>query len=346
MTSLLLRNFRGCERAELDLAPLALVAGQNGAGKSSIAQAVGAVASGLTIPIAGMRKTDAGMLVRTGAAQASIELRGESGTAHITWPAAELVTNSTPPKASRWAVGLDSVALLDVRERAQVLADYLKSEPTREDLATELRDLDLPAMLDEIWGLIKEQDWDKAHLLRKDEGAQLKGQWRGITRQNWGSRIAQNWKPQGWVPRLDRATEAELAAAVTRAKAAHEKAIAEAAISGAERQQLEDQVAQIEALKDALRDAEVEEARLETELDKAETTRAKLPPAGADHPCVRRALAGMDPRVQDGEPDHLQLRLRRGPDRVERAGHGQSARGDHPSRACGRGAQQGSSGTI
>lgn len=33
------KNYRGCESAELSIAPLALVAGINGAGKSSIAQA-------------------------------------------------------------------------------------------------------------------------------------------------------------------------------------------------------------------------------------------------------------------------------------------------------------------
>ena len=38
------RGFRGCERADIEIDPISLLAGLNGAGKSSICQAIAAAA--------------------------------------------------------------------------------------------------------------------------------------------------------------------------------------------------------------------------------------------------------------------------------------------------------------
>lgn len=69
-----IRDFRGIEHADIRLSGLTLIAGSNGAGKTSIAQAVAAVLTGQTVPIKGLRKADAGALVRYGAAGAEVTL--------------------------------------------------------------------------------------------------------------------------------------------------------------------------------------------------------------------------------------------------------------------------------
>jgi hypothetical protein len=130
--------------------------------------------------------------------------------------------------------------------------------------------------------LIADQGWTNAHAIKKELGAQLKGRWRQATGANWGSRIAASWKPPEWSVDLAKASENDLTAAIPRAKEAERKAIAGAAVSGIERQKLEEAAGHIEELKDRLADAEVEEARLEEAHHKAEAERAELPPGGAE----------------------------------------------------------------
>jgi hypothetical protein len=277
-------GFRGCERAELVLDPIALLAGKNAAGKTSIAQGAGAALSGEALVIPGLTKGMGGMLVKTGAAEGSVELRGQSGTSRVTWPACQMTSQGEAPRASYWAAGLDSIAAIAPDKRARVLGDYLKSAPTREDLAQAIADaeLDEKGLVDEIWRLLEAQGWDQAHLLRKDAGAQLKGQWRQITNQNWGNRIAQNWRPNVWTAELGGKSQNDLAAAVAHAKHKHEEAIAKAAVSSAERERLEAEADLLEERKNALADAEIEETRLEEELKKLRAQRAAMPPSGAE----------------------------------------------------------------
>jgi hypothetical protein len=293
MISIKLRNFRGAERAEITCGPLALVGGKNATGKSSIAQATGAVLSGNTLPLAGLTKGSAGMLVHVGADGAAVEIRSEAGTARIAWPSCEATATGEPPHASPWAAGLDSVALLAPKERARVLGDYLHADPTREDLTQALADVELgdQEIVTAVWRLVEEKGWDGAHTLRREKGAELKGRWKQVTKHpgNYGSRMAASWKPENWLELgrhgdLDNTTEERLAAALKNLQGTHDKVVATAAVSGAERERLQAQAAQVEDLKDKLADAEIEETRLEDELMKAQNARDALPPAGNEAP--------------------------------------------------------------
>jgi predicted ATP-dependent endonuclease of OLD family len=59
MIAIELRDFRGCERASLRVDPIALVAGRNATGKSSIAQAIGAALAGEPLVLEGLAKASA-----------------------------------------------------------------------------------------------------------------------------------------------------------------------------------------------------------------------------------------------------------------------------------------------
>jgi hypothetical protein len=78
-----LRDFRGCQRAEITCHPMALLGGLNRAGKTSIAQAVGAALCGDALPVQGLPRNSAGLLVRTGASGATVELRGPTGRSPV-----------------------------------------------------------------------------------------------------------------------------------------------------------------------------------------------------------------------------------------------------------------------
>jgi hypothetical protein len=297
MISFELRNFRGCERADIACAPIALVAGKNAAGKSSLAQAAAAVLCGDPLPIAGVSKGAAGLLVKSGAEAGRVTVRGESGTARIDWPNCQATAEGTPPQASRWAAGVGNVATLAPRERARVIGEYLKADPVREDLAAALTDVELgsEAVVDAIWELVTQQGWDNAHTLRKEKGAELKGAWRQVAGVNYGSRVAVSWLPPDWVKLntgeidLRNAKENDLAAAIGLAKAAHDKVVADAAISGAAREKLQAEADAVEERKDELQKAEAAAERVAAELARAQEERAALPSGNVDPglPCPR-----------------------------------------------------------
>jgi hypothetical protein len=278
------RGFRGCERADIECAPLALVAGRNAAGKSSLAQATGAVLCGSALPFAGLSKASAGLLVKSGADVACVVIKSESGTARIDWPSCQPSAQGEPPGASIWAAGLDSIALQPAKDRARILGEYLHADPTREDLAAALADIEIEAAaaVKMIWDLIEAQGWDGAHSLRKEKGTEYKGAWRQVTGANWGSRVGASWVPAGWQFEFEPPHENDLLAALALAKGNHDKAVAAAAVSGAERTRLAAEAAAVEARKDTLQQAEAKQEQLVGELDAARTARAALPPGTVD----------------------------------------------------------------
>lgn len=294
MIAIRVRNFRGCEDADIICNSIALVAGRNAAGKSSLAQATGAALTGETLPFGLASKSSAGQLVMAGAANASIELSANSqdgegedlpSIARVEWPACQFSTEGSPPKASIWAAGLDHITRLDAKERAQVLGKYLRADPERADLSAALHDAGLgeEEIIAAVWKLIEAQGWDEAYAVRRERGTEFKGRWRQVTNHNWGTRIGVAWRPQkGWTLDLDTATEEDLVAARDAAKAAHEAAIGAAAVSAAQREQLAAEAAELDQRKDALRDFEQSAEDFAAAHEAAQAERAELPPADGD----------------------------------------------------------------
>ena len=284
MIAIKLRDFRGCERAEIECAPLALLAGKNAAGKSSVAQAVGAAASGNALPVAGLTKTQGGLLVRTGAANGTVELVGDGGTVWMAWPAAAArQEGGDPPQASQYAAGLSSVLTLPQRDRARVLSDVLKALPTHDDVSAALAEKGwAPERCEAAWKLIEEQGWDGAYAARRDRGAEFKGRWRQVTGANYGSRIAAAWRPD--LADLD---EGELIDAVRHARAGLEKAQTAAAVSSVEQAQLRTEASLVGALTATEVIAATDVDRAQAEVSAAQQARAALPSAEQPitHPC-------------------------------------------------------------
>ena len=260
MIRLQIRDFRGCERADVELNPIALVAGRNGAGKTSIAQGAAAALTGNALPITGITKRDAAVLVRSGAETAVALVRGESGTARVDWPAAEVTTSGAPPVASLYAAGLSSIAVMMTPvERARVLSEYLKAEPVIEDLAAALTETATgehsshgfadQATVTALWELIRAKGWDGAHQARREAGAELKGRWRQITGPAYGPRLAASWRPDLADEEL---SEDQLMAAVDEAIANRERAIS--AVTDSERTAASEKSAAIERDLNAARD--------------------------------------------------------------------------------------------
>jgi hypothetical protein len=180
-------DFRGCDHAEVVCNPIAAVAGRNAAGKSSLAQGVATALCGKP-PVPGRNVGNA--LVRFGAGGSTIEVRDDAGVVTMSWPSGQAVKSGEPPTASEWACGLDSIAspTVSARDRARTLSEYLRADPTREDLADALSTTEMghETIIQAVWDLIQQHGWDGAESLRRERGAQMKGQWRQVTGQTLG----------------------------------------------------------------------------------------------------------------------------------------------------------------
>jgi len=134
-------NFRGIRLADFEVNPIALISGSNAAGKSSIALACSSALTGESIPLKGLRKTDAGMLVHSGTEKAKINIQSDNGEISATWPSAKIKTEGTPTKSSLYAAGLKSIVDMNAKERSGALSEYMDALPSKDDLKSSLPDL-------------------------------------------------------------------------------------------------------------------------------------------------------------------------------------------------------------
>ena len=167
-------NFRGCASAEFSLEKIALICGDNRAGKSSILEGAGAAFTASSIPYlkpsgepgkwsGRINKSEAGIMVRTGGGMGSASVVGERGAVTVSWPSNEVKTVGSAPWASVFAAGLIDYDDLSLKERASILLDLLKAAPTKDDLAAGLKEANIPdKTIDALWNGVAAQGWDAA----------------------------------------------------------------------------------------------------------------------------------------------------------------------------------------
>jgi hypothetical protein len=223
-----IRDFRRLERATLSVEGVTFVGGRNGHGKTSLAQAIGALLTGSRIPPGlPLKLSEAGALVRSGAADAGLSLKTDGGgTASLSYPKAEYKTKGDALHASSYAAGQVSILDLPDKERAVELARYLKSEPSLLDLIEAIREAGLVSDLSVsnptteetaamdglrlgpgdlclyryarmVWTDIEANGWDAALKRAREFGARQKGAWETVT----GEKAYQPTGADTWRPR-------------------------------------------------------------------------------------------------------------------------------------------------
>lgn len=215
------KNYRGIAHADIELNPVALVCGVNGAGKSSIAQAVSAVLMGQP-QLDWMKKRDARQLLRDG------ESRGHCTVddGKISWPGGTVSDGG--PYASAIATGTRSPVDMKPAECAAYLSDVLDASPDIGDLKNALPNAS-EQLLQTIWQQIEANGWDAAHKRATESGSRIKGEWQQITGENYGSKKAENWRPECFAAGLPDYSEVE--SAVNTARKNLETGIAQQATS-------------------------------------------------------------------------------------------------------------------
>jgi hypothetical protein len=279
-------GYRGIGRAEVEIDGICLITGPNACGKTSIAQAAAAALTGSPIPLAVLRKSEAGALVRSGSARGSVALKGPDGEATVSWPGAKVVTEGEPPRASAIAAGLESIADMRIEDRAKALRAYLDAEPGREDLAAALPNLK-PDYIDKLMEAIETNGWDGAHGKTRDKGVKLKGRWEQATGERYGSKKGERWLPGDWDKELEATSEQTLQDALTQEREFLEAAIATHAIDDEKRRALEAQVEAIPKFARHATELDIAQQKVRARLYKARNELLDMPRPGvlAAQPC-------------------------------------------------------------
>lgn len=294
---IVVRDFQMVERADVVAGDgITLVAGQNSAGKSSIAKAAAAVLTGQLQY--GLAKKDAGKLVRAGRDAGSVRLQAEGGTALASWTKGDcsFSCDGKPPTLSHIAAGLASIVDMTPTERAAGLTKLLHAVPTEVDLVEALKDAGVgeKAIADELWKRVEALGWDGAFADFKEKGTKHKGRWEQVTGEKWGEKKAAGWKPAGWIAELADASPDDLQAEVGEARQELERAIAAAAVDQAEVARLELEASALPTAEEASVAAQTVLAQAEAVHTSAVRRREALPPADPSPvltcPCCKETL--------------------------------------------------------
>lgn len=266
-------NYRGIEAAEFYVAPIALICGQNRAGKTSISQAVAAALSRNAVPVIGVPKSNIGMLLREGQKRGTCSVTGDNGSKiQVSWPGGTVNdSGELPPYASAMACGMISLATMDAKAAASLMIKILRADPTDEQITAAL----LAAGVNEetagyVISHINANDIDETLKRAKEKSPVLKGQWEQITGSPYGSAKAENYKHDGYIEGAERDA---LRQDIDDLSAKLESCIASQAVSADEIERLkaaadkkQEAIDQGAAIADDIAGLDGQVARMETEL--------------------------------------------------------------------------------
>lgn len=270
------KNYRGVSDASLTLAPIALVAGTNYAGKSSIAQAVAAAVTQNAAPINGITKSAAGQLLRDGTKRGRCVVGDDTGNATANWPGASVSVEGTPPWASDIATGIISLVDMKPKDSAALLISAMEAMPTIDDLKAALPNV-ADDMVNAIWGVIQSDGWDAAHKRSQERGAKMKGAWEHVTGERYGSAKGGEWQA-AFLNSLPEGVELEhLEDEASETKAALETAIGGQGAAQAEIDRLSEKASAGLKAGETLVTAEAQLVELQTAQDNIATALNGLP---------------------------------------------------------------------
>ena len=218
-------NFMGVRSVNIELnAPVTLLCGQNGAGKSSTIEAVRAALCNELDRV--KLKKEYGVLVSEGEKAGSVIVEHSEGRSIIKLPSgkndyegAEL--NPFLP----FVMDASRFSALDESGRRSMLFKLLKVSTTAADMSRRLVDEGHcdAALVEQIAPMLA-SGFDAAHKKAKEEATAARGAWKGVTGETYGENKAESWKPAD----VESVSQDDLKAAqeaVTQANTAHSEAM-------------------------------------------------------------------------------------------------------------------------
>ncbi len=222
-----INNFRSIKSASIELAEkITFVDGINGAGKSNLLKALRILLTGEI----GTSKAGATAFVNRNSQTAKIEGNGLT----VMYPKCTLSGNQELIISANASAIENSPLLLSNKEALGFYAKVLQANPTKKDLYLSLNFIEKEIrdkMIDKIWNEIENIGWDNSC---KNAEKQAQGQraiWGNITKENFGSQKAKNWRHPDWDSVLDSMAYEDITKAQLEAKEIYEDAIKCEAIS-------------------------------------------------------------------------------------------------------------------
>lgn len=277
-----IRNIVGLEHADIALPPgVLLVAGLNGAGKTSLIQALASAAAG-TWHIRGIdKKRDLELAVRSGANEGVILLEYEGGSVRVSYPDGKVEQQGRPPEiGTPLGMGVQRFMSLPADKRLQEMQARFQTSPTREDFDRWWREHPTPGFdpdappedkarraVDLLWADIEESGWDAIAKREAGKVNMVQGRWSEATGSKWGTRLRLEWAPVG----LHRGEEYSLPdaiAAVADARARLDQLLELASAGKTKRDALRAQVGRLPEMRELHENAKAEADAIEREIEK------------------------------------------------------------------------------
>lgn len=193
------RNMIGAREFNIDAgaAPITLIAGFNGAGKSSIQEAVRMAFAGKTTRVT--LKKDYVQMVSDGAKVGSIAVTTDLGTATFTLPSGAHTLDGDlslgVPEALPYVLNAQGFAKLKEEDRRTFLFSLTNCQVTEERLRKMLLEAECkPELIEQTLPLLKSiTGFPAAAKFAAEKSTEAKGAWRAVTGETWGSKKAAGW---------------------------------------------------------------------------------------------------------------------------------------------------------
>ena len=204
LTNIEIENFCGARNVSLPIKEfVTLVCGPNGAGKSSIVDAVDLALAGSVRRFED--KGDYAALVSRGAklgtVRVSYEIDGQEGSKYAEMPDGSTTTQgAVVPMGVEFMTNARRFADLGTDERRTTLYDLLGVQITPTNIAQMLRKRGCDAYFVEEVAPLAFDGFATACAYAHDRAKEARGVWKGITRETYGSKKADGWKPAQVAP--------------------------------------------------------------------------------------------------------------------------------------------------
>lgn len=199
ITKLEITNFQGLRHAALDVsAPVLLVAGHNGAGKSSLLDAISHAFTGKPGRVA--QKQHIGQLITEGAKKGEARVEWLDEADEVQACGVALPSGKGSPLADSpflpFVLDASRFAALDAKDRRRVLFDLTDASASPAEVGKRLKakGIDL-ALFEKVKPLLR-SGFSAMVGQAKDYASEARGAWKAITGENYGSEKANGWEPE------------------------------------------------------------------------------------------------------------------------------------------------------
>lgn len=199
ITKLEITNFQGLRHAALDVsAPVLLVAGHNGAGKSSLLDAIAMAFNGQPRRVS--LKKDMAQLVTEGAKKGEARVEWLDAAYEVQACGVALPTGKGSPLTDSpflpYVLDASRFAALDTKDRRRVLFDLTgaSASPAEVGKRLEAKGIDL-ALFEKVKPLLR-SGFPAAVEQAKAYASEARGAWKAVTGENYGSDKANGWEPE------------------------------------------------------------------------------------------------------------------------------------------------------